>query len=104
MRIRQRHGDRADWEAATRTQRHLAVAAEAELRRRHPEQRFTPLHSAELQAATDAQRAELTLTAGQDILQAGQWIKDLAAGRRGVAAGPGRAGAAACSRRRNCLQ
>ena len=33
--------DRADWEAATRVQRHLAVAADAELRRRHPEQRFT---------------------------------------------------------------
>ena len=74
--------DRADWEAATRAQRHLAVAADAELRRRHPEQRFAPLRSAEPQAATDAQRAELTLTAGQDTPEAGQWIKDLAAGRR----------------------
>jgi hypothetical protein len=74
--------DRADWEAATRAQRHLAVAADAELRRRHPGQRFTPLRSAEPQAATDAQRAELSLIAGQDIPQTGQWIKDLAAGRR----------------------
>ena len=74
--------DRADWEAATRAQRHLAVAADAELRRRHPEQRFTPLRSAEPPAATDAQRAELTLTTGQDIPEAGQWIKDLTAGRR----------------------
>ena len=74
--------DRADWEAATRAQRHLAVAADAELRRRHPEQQFTPLRSAEPQPATDAQRAELTLTAGQDIPETGQWIKDLAAGRR----------------------
>ena len=30
--------DRADWDAATRAQRHLAVAADAELRRRHPGQ------------------------------------------------------------------
>jgi hypothetical protein len=45
--------DRSDWEAATRAQRHLAVAADAELRRRHPDQRFTPLRSAEPQAATD---------------------------------------------------
>ena len=30
--------DRADWEQATRHQRQLAVAADAELRRRHPEQ------------------------------------------------------------------
>ena len=28
--------DRADWDAATRQQRHLAMAADAELRRRHP--------------------------------------------------------------------
>jgi hypothetical protein len=34
--------DRADWEAATRAQRHLAVAADAELRRRHPDQQFPP--------------------------------------------------------------
>jgi hypothetical protein len=41
------HGqtDRADWEQATRQQRHLAIAADAELRRRQPEQRFPPLWS-----------------------------------------------------------
>ena len=34
-------------------------------------------------AVQDAfQRADLTLTAGQDNSQAGQWIKDLGAGRR----------------------
>ena len=44
--------DRAEWDAATRAQRHLAIAADAELRRRHPEQRFTPLRSAEPQPAT----------------------------------------------------
>jgi hypothetical protein len=64
--------DRADWEAATRAQRHLAVAADAELRRRHPEQRFTPLRSAEPHPATDVQPAELALTAGQAIPEAGQ--------------------------------
>jgi hypothetical protein len=77
--------NRADWEVATRAQRHLAVAADAELRRRHPEQRFTPLRSAEPQPATDAQRAELTLTAGQPIPEPGQWIKDLTAGQRSFA-------------------
>ena len=39
--------DRACWELATRQQRHLAVAADAELRLRHPDQRFAPLRSAE---------------------------------------------------------
>ena len=77
--------DRADWDAATRAQRHLAVAADAELRRRHPEQRFTPLRSAEPQPATQAQRDELTLTPGQPIPESGQWIKDLAAGHQAFA-------------------
>ena len=56
--------DRADWDAATRAQRQLAVAADAKLRRRHPGQRFTPLRSAEPQPATPAERDKLTLTAG----------------------------------------
>ena len=77
--------DRADWEAATRVQRHLAVAADAELRRRHPEQRFTPLRSAEPPSATSAQRDELTLTAGQPVPEMGQWLKDLAASHRAFA-------------------
>jgi hypothetical protein len=70
--------DRADWDAATRAQRHLAVAADAELRRRHPGQQFSPLRSAEPQPATQARRDELALTAGQQIPEMGQWIKDLA--------------------------
>jgi len=77
--------DRVDWDAATRAQRHLAVAADAELRRRHPEQRFTPLRSAEPLPATQAQRDELTLTPGQPIPESGQWIKDLAAGHQAFA-------------------
>jgi hypothetical protein len=71
--------DRADWDTATRAQRHLAVAADAELRRRHPEQHYPPLRSAEPQPVTQAQRDELTLTSGQPIPDTGQWIKDLAA-------------------------
>ena len=62
------------------------MAAAAELRRRHPAQRLTPLRSAEPPAATAAQRAEFTLTAGPDIPDAGQWIKDQDAGRRRFAA------------------
>jgi len=77
--------DRADWDAATRAQRHLAVAADAELRRRHPEQDHPPLRSAEPAPATQAQRDELTLTTGQQIPEMGQWIKDLAAGHQAFA-------------------
>jgi hypothetical protein len=39
--------DRQQWETTTRQQRQLAVAADAELRRRHPGQHFAPLRSAE---------------------------------------------------------
>jgi hypothetical protein len=71
--------DRTDWEHATRTQRHLAVAADAELRRRHPGQPFPPLRSAEPEPATPAQRDELTLTPDQPAAETSQWIKDLTA-------------------------
>ncbi len=74
--------DRADWEAATRSQRHLAVAADAELRRRHPSQPFPPLRSAEPEPATETQRTELSLTPGEPPGEMGQWIKDLAAVHR----------------------
>jgi hypothetical protein len=77
--------DRAEWEKATAQQRRLAVAADAELRRRHPDQRFEPLRSAEPEPATDGQRDELTLTAGQEIPDLSPWIKDLAAQRRAFA-------------------
>jgi hypothetical protein len=73
--------DRAEWDRATAQQRRLAVAADAELRRRHPGQRFEPLRSDEPEPATEAQREELTLTAGEEITERGQWIKDLAAER-----------------------
>ena len=76
--------DRADWDAATRAQRHLAVAADAELRRRHPGQHFSPLRSAEPEPepATSAQRDDLALAPDQPPGEIGQWIKDLAAGYR----------------------
>ncbi len=74
--------DRADWDAATRAQRHLAVAADAELRRRHPGQQYAPLRSAEPEPATDSQRAELTLTVAGRPGEMGQWITGLAAGHR----------------------
>jgi conjugative relaxase-like TrwC/TraI family protein len=77
--------DRADWDAATRTQRHLALAADTELRCRHPGQRFTPLRSAEPPPATQAQRDKLTLTPGQPTPQTAQWIKDLTAAHHAFA-------------------
>ena len=74
--------DRADWEAATRAQRHLAVAADAELRRRYPGQYFAPLRSAEPEPATSAQRDDLTLTPDAPPAEMDQQLTDLTAGHR----------------------
>ena len=82
--------DRAEWESATRQQRQLAVAADAELRRRHPGQHFAPLRSAEPRPTVGTQRAELALTAGEETPEMSQWMRDLAAGRRTFAGPPPR--------------
>jgi AAA domain/TrwC relaxase len=77
--------DRAEWQRATEQQRRLAVAADTELRRRHPAQQFEPLRSAEPEPATEAQREELNLTAGEQVKEMNQWIKDLATERKAFA-------------------
>jgi len=74
--------DQANWDSATRAQRHLAVAADAELRRRYPDQHFSPLRSAEPEPAAQTQRAELTLTTGEPPGEMSQRITDLAAAHR----------------------
>jgi AAA domain/TrwC relaxase len=74
--------DRDDWEKATVQQRHLAVAADAELRRRHPGEHYPPLRSVEPEPATNDQREELTMTAGEEIRESWQRIEDLAAAHR----------------------
>jgi hypothetical protein len=48
--------DRLEWEQATAQSRHLAIAADAELRRRHPGQQIEPLRSAEPAPASNAER------------------------------------------------
>jgi hypothetical protein len=74
--------DRADWDRATRAQRQLAVAADAELRRRHLGQYFAPLRSAEPEPATQTQRGDLALTPDQPPGELDQWISALAVGHR----------------------
>jgi hypothetical protein len=46
--------DRQEWEAITEQPRRLAISADTELRRRHPEQRLEPLRSAEPQRRRNA--------------------------------------------------
>ena len=74
--------DRLEWEHATKHSRHLAVAADAELRRRHPDQRIEALRSAEPASVSDTDRAELTLAPDKKIGEMAAWISDLAIKRQ----------------------
>ena len=51
--------DRRDWEHATASSRRLAIAADAELRRRHPRQKIKPLRSGEPAPVSDTDREQL---------------------------------------------
>ena len=73
--------DRRAWEQATAGKRRMAVAADAELRRRHPRQRFRPLRSAEPEPISETQRDALVLTAGENMPPVEPWIQKLAADR-----------------------
>jgi hypothetical protein len=74
--------DRQEWERATASSRHLAIAADAELRRRHPELRIQPLHSAEPIAISGTDSDQLTRAPGQKIGEMAAWVRDLAAQRQ----------------------
>jgi hypothetical protein len=69
--------DRDVWDKLTRGSRHLAVAADSELRRRHPQRAISPLRSAEPAVPQDA---------GLHEMQKTDWFARLAEQRREFAA------------------
>jgi hypothetical protein len=68
--------DRQEWEQATARSRQLAIAADAELRRRYPDQKIEPLRSAEPAPASDAKPKHLDLIPRQRNSQTAR-IRDL---------------------------
>ena len=74
--------DRAAWERATRRERQLAVAADAELRRRHPRQPWPPLRSAEPEPAVQPQRNNQAFIPGTGLEQIARQARDVAARHR----------------------
>ena len=74
--------DRLKWEHTTAPTRYLAIAADAELRRRHPDQQIEPLRSAEPAPLSETDREELTLIPGEKIGEMAAWIRELTAQRR----------------------
>ncbi len=69
--------DRQAWEHATADTRHLAIAADAELRRRHPGRKIKPLRSAEPAPARGTQREHPHPAPGRQPTQTAPWIRDL---------------------------
>lgn len=57
--------DRQEWEQATAGSRRLAIAADTELRRRHPYRTIEPLRSAEPASVSGAERQHPDLTPWQ---------------------------------------
>ena len=74
--------DRVEWERATADSRRLAIAADGELRRRHPHQRIEPLLSAEPAPVSDADCEQMHLAPGQKIAEMASWITSLATQRQ----------------------
>jgi hypothetical protein len=74
--------DRREWEQATARSRRLAIAADAELRRRHPHQKIESLSSAELAIASDTGREQPHTVPDEKLTQTATRIRDLAAQRQ----------------------
>jgi hypothetical protein len=68
---------RQEWEVATEHTRRMAVAADSEYRRRYPEEKLTPLRSAEPATPSEPER-EALVQAGDTEYQTPQWVTDLA--------------------------
>jgi len=77
--LAQAMADRQKWEHATGRTRHLAIAADAELRRRHPGQKIEPLRSAEPSPISDTERKQLHPAPDSEPTETAAWIRDLAA-------------------------
>jgi hypothetical protein len=77
--LAQAMADRQEWERATEQSRRLAITADAELRRRHPDQKIEPLRSAETALASDTRREQPGLAPDGKLTETAPTIGDLAA-------------------------
>jgi hypothetical protein len=72
---------RGEWDRATEHERRLAVAADSEYRRRHPEEKLPPLRSAEPAVPAGEERQAL-IPDGEAEYETPQWVADLAGRNR----------------------
>jgi hypothetical protein len=71
--------DRREWQHATVRSLHLAIAADAELRRRHPDQKIESLRSAEPAPVSDTEHEQVHPAPDSKLTETVAWIRDLAA-------------------------
>jgi len=76
--LAQAMADREDWDHATVSARRLAIAADAELRRRHPRQRIEPLRSREPAPAGATEHEQPDPAPDGKRTETAAWIRDLA--------------------------
>ena len=80
--LAQAMANRQEWEHATAGPRSLAIAADAELRRRHPHQKIEPLRSGEPAAVSDTGREQVSPGRDKKLTESVTEIRDLAAQRQ----------------------
>jgi hypothetical protein len=71
--------DRQEWEQVTARSRQLAIAADAELRRRHPDRKIEPLRSAEPALVSHTEREQLQPVLDTVLAEPADRIRDRAA-------------------------
>ena len=76
--LTQAMADREEWDHATASARRLAIAADAELRRRHRWQRIEPLRSREPAPAGATEHEQLDPAPNGKRTETAAWIRDLA--------------------------
>ena len=79
--------DRREWEHATVGSLILAIAADAELRRRHPGRKIEPLRSAESVPASGIQREHPRPAPDRKPAETAPWIRDLVMPHQAARAG-----------------
>jgi hypothetical protein len=76
--LAQAMANREEWDHATASARRLAIAADAELRRRHPRRRIEPLRSREPAPAGATEHEQLDPVPDGICSETAAWIRDLA--------------------------
>ena len=79
--LAQAAADRQEWDHATADSRRQAITVDAELRRRHPEQKIEPLRSVEPALLSDTEGEQLHPASGE-LNETVGWIRDLVAQRQ----------------------